>query len=88
VCPGRSGKFVSAKTINADLEAGFKESKLPPATLYEYGRHSYGTIVGRSGKVSAFRLRDLMGHSDIKTTLNYVHSGKGLSRDELEGLGA
>jgi integrase len=82
-----SARFVSPKTVNAQLEAGLAKAKLPPATLYEYGRHSYGTILGNSGRVSAFRLRDLMGHSDIKTTLGYVHSGEGLSADELEALG-
>lgn len=34
-------------------------------------RHTFGTLL--ASKVSAFELKDLMGHSDLKTTLIYVN---------------
>ena len=37
-------------------------------------RHSFATKAVRSG-VSPFVLMRLLGHSDIKTTMRYVHAG-------------
>jgi hypothetical protein len=40
--------------------------------MYAYGRHSFASILGLSGAVSAPRLQAIMGHQDRKTTLRYL----------------
>ena len=39
-------------------------------------RHTYGTHLGTSGVISAFELRDLMGHSDVSMSQRYVNISK------------
>ena len=59
------------KAHEAALEAsGIK----PEFRLYDL-RHTYGTRTAESG-VEALTLMRLMGHSDLKTTLRYVHLSK------------
>jgi integrase len=44
-------------------------------------RHTFASHMAMSG-VSAFDIQKIMGHSDIKTTMRYMH----LSPDHLAGL--
>jgi len=42
-------------------------------------RHTFGTRLGATGKVSAFEICDLMGHSDVHMSQKYIN----LSKDDL-----
>jgi len=87
VCPPVRGGFVGPKAIDAAMTAAFTKSKLPAMTLYEAGRHTFGTLSGLGG-ISAWRLQAIMGHQDIKTTLHYVHAAEQeLGAAELAALG-
>lgn len=43
---------------------------IKPITTY-YARHSFATILKRSGASTEF-ISDALGHSDLKTTKNYL----------------
>jgi integrase len=87
VCPPVRGGFVGPKAITKALDAGFPKAKLPAMTMYEAGRHTFGTLTGLGG-ISAWRLQAIMGHQDIKTTLHYVHAADHeLGAAELKALG-
>jgi hypothetical protein len=43
-----------------------------PLTLQSSIRHTFGTYLAFSG-VNPYRLQALLGHADLKTTMNYVH---------------
>ncbi|HYT24097.1 MAG TPA: tyrosine-type recombinase/integrase [Candidatus Polarisedimenticolia bacterium] len=62
-------------TIQKAHEAALESSGIKPEfRLYDL-RHTYGTRTAESG-VEALTLMKLMGHSDLKTTLRYVHLSK------------
>ena len=44
-------------------------------------RHTFGSHLAMRG-VSLFKIRELMGHSDIKVTMRYMH----LAPNELQGI--
>ena len=88
VCPSEvEGAYLGFKAISRALGAGFRAAKLDPRTPYEAGRVTFATLVGGSGKVSAFTLQKWMGHADVKTTEAYVKAQPGLSAGELAALG-
>jgi integrase len=84
----RVGVHLGPKSINRAMEAAFKTNKIPHATLYAYGRHTYGSLAGLGG-ISAWRLQEIMGHADIKTTQRYVSlKDQALTSAELRALGS
>jgi integrase len=83
----RWGKFLGPKTIAADMANAFKFTKIVPSTLYNYGRHTFGSLAGLGG-ISTWRLQEILGHQDIKTTLHYVSlRDQALTDPELAALG-
>jgi integrase len=84
----RWGKFLGPKTVAADMAAAFDKTKIRPSTLYNYGRHTFGSLSGLGG-ISTWRLQEILGHADIKTTLHYVSlRDQALTAQELTALGA
>ena len=84
----RMGRYLGPKSINQAMEAAFKATGIAPGTLYEYGRHTFGSLAGLGG-ISAWRLQEVLGHADIKTTLHYVSlkDHQPLTVDERRALG-
>lgn len=81
------GRYLGDKSIEQGLAAAFTQTGIKPATLYAYGRHTFGTLAALGG-LPAWRLQEVMGHADIKTTLRYVSlRDKALKPDELRALG-
>ena len=48
-------------------------------------RHTFGTRLGEAG-YNAFEIMELMGHSDIKTSLRYVHPTTERKRTAVEAV--
>lgn len=86
--PGKSwGKYLGPKSIAPAWAGALKATGIKRATVYAYGRHTFGSLSGLGG-LSAWRLQQIMGHSDIKTTLRYVSlAGQALTAAELQALG-
>jgi len=80
------GTYLAGKSTGPAMAAAFKAAGLKPRTPNEAGRVTYATLVGGSGKVSAFTLQKWMGHADV-TTECYVKQQPGLSAGELAALG-
>lgn len=67
------------KTTNKWLKRYCKAHKLPEITTYS-ARHSYANLLKQSGEPVEL-IRELLGHSDIRTTENYLEKF-GLARKE------
>lgn len=72
-------KFENKKSLDQDEKRSnaFKSSKLRKASPH-WLRHSYGTYLVKSG-CAIEKVKQLMGHSDISTTMVYVH----IANDDL-----
>lgn len=81
------GTYLGPKSLVDALATAFEETKIKPASFYEYGRHTFGSLSALGG-LSTWRLQGIMGHADIKTTLRYVSLvGQQLTGAELIALG-
>jgi integrase len=60
------------KLMNVKMKAICKELKIENATTYT-ARHSYATVLKRSG-VSISFISDQLGHTNVRTTENYLAS--------------
>ena len=87
--PGRAlGKHLGAKSIRDAWVKALKATGIKKASVYCYGRHTFASLLGLSGLVSAWRLQEILGHEDISTTQRYVSlKGQELSPDELRVIG-
>lgn len=56
--------------VNARLKTLCENNKLPVITTY-WARHSYAQLLKSSGE-SVEMIRELLGHSDIRTTESYL----------------
>jgi integrase len=82
------GRYLGRVQIKDALAAAFEATGIKPGTLYEYGRHTFGSLAALGG-ISTWRLKEIMGHSDISTTERYVSLvGQNLTDKELVALGA
>jgi len=61
------------KTVNKYMKRIGDELKLPLKVTTYTARHSYATVLKRSGAPIAF-ISESLGHSDLKTTENYLDS--------------
>ncbi|MBI3501795.1 MAG: site-specific integrase [Bacteroidetes bacterium] len=69
VFPKLSESYINENLKGIALSCGLKMN-----LTFEYARHTFGTIL--AGKIAPFKLMALMQHSDIKTTMRYVHLNK------------
>ena len=53
------------------LARAFMATGIPPADFYDYGRHTFASLVALGG-APAWRLHEVLGHADIERTLQYV----------------
>lgn len=79
-------KFESMAGLNEEehLKYHHKASKLRKASPH-WLRHSYGTYLVKSG-CAIEKVKELMGHSDISTTMIYLHIAKHDLHESARGL--
>jgi integrase len=70
------------KRINKKMEKIASELGIPKITTYT-ARHSYATVLKRSGVNIAF-ISESLGHKDIKTTKNYLDSFETEERKKMQ----
>lgn len=70
VFPGESGGFQDATSLRERYRAAQKRADLRPLRFHDL-RHTFGTLAVRRAEVPA--VQAWMGHSDIQTTMRYVH---------------
>jgi integrase len=67
---GDFGTFQDASTLRERYKAALKRAELRPLRFHDL-RHTFGTLAVRRAEVPA--VQAWMGHSDIQTTMRYVH---------------
>jgi integrase len=53
--------------------------------FYDLGRRSFATLAAKAG-LNPHRLKEIMGHSSIETTMRYVRFAGELSTTEIAAL--
>jgi len=71
---------IANNVMNRYLKELAALSKINKSVTSQIDRHTFGTFLGTSGVVSAFEIRDLMGHSDISMSQRYVN----ICKDDLK----
>jgi integrase len=67
--PGAArGTHLGEKSIRAALARAFRATGIPPADLYDYGRHTFASLVALGG-APAWRLCEVLGDANIERTL-------------------
>jgi integrase len=57
---GPRGTHLGERSIRAALARAFRATGIPPADLYDYGRHTFASLAALGG-APAWRLRELLG---------------------------
>jgi len=70
VFPGAVGRFQDASSVWLRYRAALERAELRPLRFHDL-RHTFGTLAVRRAEVPA--VQAWMGHSDIQTTMRYVH---------------
>jgi integrase len=70
VFPGELGRFMDASSLRIRYKAALKRAGLRSLRFHDL-RHTFGTLAVRRAEVPA--VQAWMGHSDIQTTMRYVH---------------
>ena len=70
VFPGVTGSFQDATALRVRYKAALQRARLRPLRFHDL-RHTFGTLAVRRAEVPA--VQAWMGHSDIQTTMRYVH---------------
>lgn len=78
-------KFISKQKMNAYLKDIMQITGIRKTITFHCARHSFATnFLRKGGKVEDLQV--LLGHSDIKTTMIYVHARKGEEIDAVHNL--
>lgn len=87
--PGASwGTYLGPKSIEPAWSAALVATGFGEASVYDFGRRSYGSIMGLSSDWSVWRLQQAMGHANVETTARYVSlRDQALAPTELRALG-
>ncbi len=65
------GTHLGPQSIRATLARAFKATGIEPGDFYDYGRHTFASLVALGG-APAWRLCEVLGHVNIDRTLRYV----------------
>lgn len=79
VFPKLSEQYINRQLKDLAALAGIKIN-----LTFHVARETFGTYM--AGKVEPFYLKRLMQHSDIKTTMRYVHLDKKMMNDKLDKI--
>lgn len=77
----------SEKTMNELLKEAAKICAIPKRISYHFSRHTFATLFLESGG-DVEVLQELLGHSEIKTTMVYVHITDKRKREQIKNMGA
>jgi len=76
--------YIENQTMNRNLKIIAENAKIDKILTTHVARHTFATLLGTSGLVSAFTLSKLMGHSGLAMTQRYVHSSNSDSTNAME----
>ena len=70
VFPGEAGGYMDGSALRRRYDAALKRAGLRPLRFHDL-RHTFGTRM--IGKADIRRVQEWMGHSNIQTTMKYLH---------------
>jgi integrase len=77
--------FLSAPLIKRMLDAACDSCGFARGDFYDLGRRSFATLAAKAG-LNPYRLKEIMGHASIETTMRYVRFASELSQNEIAAL--
>lgn len=78
------GKFVRQKRISYHLDKAYAKAGITKMNWHAL-RHTFASHLANKGG-AIFAIKDLLGHSDIKTTMGYSHLGPSLTTETMKLL--
>jgi integrase len=80
----RAGEALFTESVGQRFTRAVKRAGLPHFTPHDL-RHTYGTWLAADG-VDLVTIKNLMGHTDIKTTMKYLHAAPNRMEWAVENL--
>ena len=77
--------FLGPPLIKRMLEEACDACGLARGDFYDLGRRSFATLAAKAG-LNPYRLKEIMGHASIETTMRYVRFAGDLSDKEIAAL--
>jgi integrase len=77
--------FLGTALIKRMLDEACDSCGLARGDFYDLGRRSFATLAAKAG-LNPYRLKEIMGHSSIETTMRYVRFAGELSETEIAAL--
>ena len=77
--------FVGTPLIKKMLEDACDACGFARGNFYDLGRRSFATLAAKAG-LNPYRLKEIMGHASIETTMRYVRFAGELSATEIAAL--
>jgi len=78
------GGFIHQKNINYHLGRAYLKAGLPPWGWHTL-RHTFASHLACKG-ASILAIKELLGHTDIKTTMRYAHLGPNITTETMKLL--
>jgi integrase len=77
--------FLGTPLIKRTLDAACNSCGFARGNFYDLGRRSFATLAAKAG-LNPYRLKEIMGHASIETTMRYVRFASELSQSEIAAL--
>jgi len=77
--------FVGTPLIKKMLETACDTCGISRGDFYDLGRRTFATLAAKAG-LSPYRLKEIMGHASMETTMRYVRFSGALTDDEIAAL--
>jgi integrase len=77
--------FLGTPLIRKTLDKACDACGFARGDFYDLGRRSFATLAAKAG-LNPYRLKEIMGHASIETTMRYVRFATALSADEIAAL--
>jgi site-specific recombinase XerD len=79
------GNKITNQYFNRELKTIEHDAKLTMKLTSHIARHTFGTLLAEI-KPDPYLVMDLMGHSNLKTSMIYIHNSRDRVNRQLEGL--
>jgi integrase len=77
--------FLGMQMIKKMLDQACDACEIARGDFYDLGRRSFATLAGKAG-LSPYRLKEIMGHRSIETTMRYIRFTNELTEAEVNAL--
>ncbi len=79
------GKPITNQQINRELKFIAKQVNIKKRLTFHIARHTFGTMLANKTG-DPYLIKDLMGHSNIKMSMEYIHRSEKVRNDKLKNI--